>query len=135
MRISTRATKHFLAPTGAHSTCVEITPSSRRRVDGVEVDVSRRREIFYFYTAPTASDFWWFGRVASTARKGWRRRPQKGTRLRKQINSRNRPYLDPLSPLAPPLSSSAFFASAVSGTRNIGFEDAPSFMASRTMTL
>ena len=30
MRISTRATKHFLAPTGAHSTCVEITQSNRR---------------------------------------------------------------------------------------------------------
>ena len=44
-------------------------------------------------------------------------------------------YLDPLSPLAPLPSSSAFFASAVSGARRMGFEDAPSFMASLTMTL
>ena len=52
-----------------------------------------------------------------------------------KLEGPNEPYLDPLSPLAPLPSSSAFFASAVSGARRMGFEDAPSFMASRTMTL
>ena len=52
-----------------------------------------------------------------------------------KLKGPNEPYLDPLSPLAPASPSSAFFASAVSGARRMGFEDAPSFMASRTMTL
>ena len=53
----------------------------------------------------------------------------------KQIKRPQRTYLDPLSPLAPASPSSAFFASAVSGARKMGFEEAPNFMASRTMTL
>ena len=78
----------------------------------------------------------WFGRARATAWKGWLGHASAGqSKLSKANLIPPTVYLDPLSPLAPPLSSSAFLASAVSGTRNIGFEEAPNFMASRTMTL
>ena len=60
---------------------------------------------------------------------------QPASHLFESIKRPQRTYLDPLSPLAPASPSSAFFASAVSGARRMGLDDAPSFMASRTMTL
>ena len=80
----------------------------------------------------------WFGRVPATARKGWTHCLQMGQQVdvkQSKLKGLNEPYLDPLSPLAPASPSSAFFASAVSGARRMGFEDAPSFIASLTMTL
>ena len=79
----------------------------------------------------------WFGRARATAWKGWwlGHAPRAKQIKQSKLKGPNKPYLDPLSPLAPASPSSAFFASAVSGARRMGFEEAPNFMASRTMTL
>jgi hypothetical protein len=129
MRISTRATRHFFAPTGAHSTASDFwSPAAQFRGTAILIYKKRTLEARAHVPSPPAPSrtcirtvvFWTRrgdgvqlrpprlacigplpGRVALTARKGWRHCLQKGQQgdvKQSKLKGPNEPTWTPCRP-------------------------------------